>query len=185
MYRVTNLTSRTVILSDLRVEIGPKKNIDLEQVADRDAIDKSRDLRQAFSQKKLTLNNYSTIKIKKEPTSVSESMNEEKLANIIRKVMSEEMVNKNKQNPNSNIEDTVNRAVTNSVGSLISEIRDRINGFQPNKQPEESMISTEKLAEISQKSIEKISDSITTNDVQKTKKVKIINRRLDDLADEL
>ncbi len=54
-YIVHNLTERTIILSDLQVEIGPHKKINLEKIADRAAVDRSCDLKLALKTKRISL----------------------------------------------------------------------------------------------------------------------------------
>lgn len=192
MYIVHNTTSRTVMLSDLHAEIKPMAIIDLEKIAYRDAIDRSRDLRHALKTGRLQLGRHSVVRTREisddflnharqVEINQTSSIDEEKLARIVRQVVSEEMSKgSTKQTPsdNNDLED-----IKNSVGDLLSQIRDRINS--PEKSEERMNIDPEKFAEWSQKSVEKISEEIQTGGSNKHKKVQIINENLRDLADEL
>ncbi len=196
MYIIHNLTNRTVILSDLRVEIGPKRVLDLERVTARHSIDASADLREALYTKRLALGRHTLIRTKApkvvekvvERVIEKHSIDEEKLRELIKSTVSEQM---NKQQQHGDIEDKVKRAVSSSVGSLISDIRDTISNIQiaPQQQKTQTQdlnIDPEKFAELSQKSIEKISSDIETGGPVKTKTINIINKRdASDLANEL
>lgn len=190
MYIVHNLTNKTVILSDLRVEIGPRKVIDLERVAERITIERSRDLRQALNTRKLALTRHSVIKAPAKKTSEvqvvervvneSSSLDENRIAEIVRKAVADEM--KQKQ------DDTVQKAMATTMGGLVSQIRDQINSIQiPQQQDKQEPLPIDpaKFAEISQQSIERISEGIETSG-GKQKRINIINKTdISNLASEL
>lgn len=190
MYIIQNLTNKTIMIPDIRVEIGPRKIMDLEKVIERSSIDKSVDLKNAISSRHLALTRFSTISapisVRKESKIVEKSpepqnnLSEEKLNSIIRKAISDEI----KQRQDTNISDTVKNAIHSSVGELMSSIRSQINTV--NVPQVENSISAEKLAEISQKNVEKISQNIESSDQKIKPKVSIINKgNLNNLANEL
>lgn len=197
MYVIHNLTSKTIILADLRVEIGPRKVLNLEQVASRSAIDNSRDLKRALAEKRLALTRHSIIEAEKpversrviEKTTVQQ-IDERQLSRLIKQAVSEELSQyKDHPKQNPNIEKTIQKAIANNMGGLVDSIRDRINNVQVNqplqREPELS-IEPEKLAELSQKSVEKLSGEIETGGQNKAKSVRIINKKsATDLANEL
>lgn len=188
MFIVHNLTSHTVILSDLKLEIPPKKLVDLEKITDRSNIEKSRDLKQAFSTKRLALTRHSIIQEEPEKSKKhveKSNLDESKLVQIIKKAVSEEL----KSQQPDNRDETISKVIKNSLGDLVNSIRDKINSVQVVNQKDtsqQSLIDPGKLAEISQKSIEKMSENIETNNNQKAKKITIINKtNPNDLAGEL
>jgi hypothetical protein len=75
------------------------------------------------------------------------------------------------------------------MGGLVSSIRDQINNIRiekPDKEVEELPIDPKQFAEISQKSVQKISDEIETGGQNKAKQIRISNKKsASDLANEL
>lgn len=196
MYIVHNPTTKTIILSDLRAEIGPRKILDLEKITHRDAIDRSHALRQALNNNQLRLVKYSVVKThvhrQSEEPNIKiierDKLDDNRLKDIIRQTIVEEM-NKS-ANSNGNFEGTVKRVLSESVQDLKSSIRDQINNLNivPNKgqdQEYEDIIDPIKLAELKQQSIKKISEDIETNKKRENKKINIVNTKISDLADEL
>lgn len=109
------------------------------------------------------------------------SISEERLAEIIRKVVKEEI----KQEP-TDVGSAVENALNKTVGGLMTEIRDRINSVGPQADHKEPAIDPHRLAEISQKSVERLSEDIETSGSKNTKKkIQIINADLKNLANEL
>lgn len=196
MYIVHNMTTKTVILADLRAEIGPKKILDLEKVSHRDIIDRSHDLRQAIQSNRLRLIKYSVVKthaVAAKPDTPHETvkiiekdkLDDDRLRDLIKQAIAEE-IGRTRDDSDS-VEDTVTRIFRNGVKELQSSLRDQISnlnvsGNQP-KEIEESIIDPERLAELQQQSVNKI--EIETSGANQGKKVKIINTNLNDLADEL
>lgn len=184
MYIVHNTSGKTVMLVDLRAEIQPRGIIDLERIADRDMIDKSRDLRHALRTGVLQLGRHSVVYTQAKAVKAVEQepkFDEDRLASIIRQVVSEEM--KRDQTPTTPDIGQIKDAVTMSVNDLLSQIRERIN--TPQKETIETTIDPEKIAELSQKSIAKIAGDIKTGGADKQRKVQIINQNLRDLASEI
>jgi len=195
MFIVHNLTTRTIVLSDLRVEIGPRKILDLELVTDRNAIDGSFDLKKAIAQRRLALTRHSIIQIDKpaakpvqqviEKTTV-QKIDEAQLTRLIKQAVAEEL----QDQPQPDIEHTIQKAIVNNMGGLVSSIRDQINNIQIAK-PEKAEavdlpIDPKQFAEISQKSIQKISEDIETGGQNKAKQIRIVNKKsASDLANEL
>lgn len=198
MYIVHNLTNKTVILSDLKAEIGPRKILDLEKVAHRDAIDRSYNLRQAIDSNQLRLVKYSVVKTHAHPNQdvsdririiEKDKLDDNRLIDLIRQTITEEMGRN--QRPTENVEGAIKRVISSSVMDLKDAIRDQINnlsvpGGVVNKTPEEEQfIDPAKLAEMQQKSIKKMTEEIETGGKQESKKIKITNSNIRDLASEL
>ncbi len=198
MYIVNNITGKTVLISDLKAEIGPHKILDLEKVVDRASIDRSPNLRQALQTNRLRLVKHSVIKTKKqvvhenvkiiEKTIEREKIDEARLARLIRSVIQEEHTN------NKDIEDRVHKAIGGNLKEIVSDIRKEIqSGFSrvriesPKEKNivEESIVDPVKLAELQQNAIKKISEGIEISDTKKPKSIRLINKKLDDLASEL
>lgn len=184
------------MLSDLRAEIGPRKVLDLELVMERSAIERSRDLRQALHSNCLRLIKHSVIRTPEkivdppvrviEKTIEREKLDEKRLTKLIREVISDEM--QNAPDRPVDVEDQIKRAVGNSVGDLVGSIRDQINSLQINPREENTLdtpIDPRQLADLQQKSINKISENIETGGDSKTQKIRIINPNLRDLASEI
>lgn len=192
MYIVHNTSSKTVMLSDLRAEIKPMAILDLEKVAHREDIERSRDLKHALKTNKLQLGRHSvvrTVHIHDNTQPKDQGIDESRLASLIRQVVSEEMGKERQTNQvsqqNSNVDDM--KKVHDSVNELLMQIRDRINEPQssPKAEADETHLDPEKIAELSQRSVQQISSGIETGGSQKKKKVQIINDNLKNLADEL
>ena len=189
------------MLSDLKAEIRPRGILDLEKVVSRTAIESSRDLKHAIKSKRLQLGRHSVIKTKviAEPPQVIHTLektvekerefDEDRLANLVRSVIKEEGEKRpDLQPPQPSINEVVKDAVSNSVGELMNSIRDQISSIQPIKtdsQIDDIPIDPAKFAEISQKSVEKISENIETSGTTKAKKIKFRNKNIQDLADEI
>ena len=191
-----------MILSDLRAEIGPRRILDLEQIAHRDIIERSRDLKQAIKTNRLRLVKHSVVKTRKvakqpvpptiiektvvEKTIEKHKLDEERLRNLIRDTVADEIQKGNRED----IGETVRRAVGSGVKDLQDAIRNQLNNIHivspgEHQQSDEVNIDPEKLAELQQKSIERISDGIETSGPSKTRKVRITNSNVRDLANEL
>ena len=192
------MTGKTVLISDLKAEIGPHKILDLEKVVDRASIDRSPNLQQALQTNRLRLVKHSVIKTKKqvvreevkiiEKTIEREKIDEVRLASLIRSVLHEESIN------NKDIEDRVHKAIGGNLKEIVSDIRKEIqSGFSkvrvagPAEKTivEESIVDPVKLAELQQNAIRKISEGIEISDTKKPKSIRLVNKKLDDLASEL
>jgi hypothetical protein len=178
------------------VEIGPRKILNLEQVADRVAIDNSRDLKKALADRCLALTRHSIIETNchVEPKFVDrmagQQLDEERLSWLIKRAIADELgQHKSGTRKEPNIEETIQRAIVSNMGGLISSIRDEINSIRiakPEQKTTDLPLDPEKFAELSQKSIDKLSGEIETGGHKKAKEVRIINKKsTSDLANEL
>lgn len=192
MFVVHNLTNTTIRLPDLHLEIGPRRIMDLDEVATRDAIDRSQDLKIALRSKKLALSRHSVIHTEAAPVpsqpapAPEKSFDEQQLVKLVKNAVAEELQGHQKKDPD--LTETVRNAVASSVGGLLSSIRDQINSVNaaPPGEINQPVVAPEKLAEISQETVKKISEGIETGGPTKSKKINIINKRdVSDLADEL
>ncbi len=196
MFIVHNLTGKTITLSDLRVEIGPRKILDLELVTDRASIDASLDIKKALAQRILALTRHSIIQIDQpavQPSRIVEKttiqkIDEAQLSRLVREAVAQELQGQPKQQ-HPDIEQTIQKAIVSNMGGLVSSIRDQINNIQiagPKKTVDDLPIDPKKFAEISQKSIQKISEEIETGGQNKAKQIRIVNKKsASDLANEL
>ena len=190
MYVVRNLTKRTIILGDLKAEIGPYKMLDLEKVAHREDVSRSRDLRSALKSAMLRLMSNSVVKQKKEPEvkiveriiekhHTETTIDEARLEAIMRKILSE------KSTPPTQIQESI---PTDKILDAVAALQQKIDTLGTGK--EESLldmpgIDPERLADLQSKVIEEMSKNIETG-VRKTgKKVKLKDTNLSDLASEL
>ncbi len=195
MYIVNNLTSKTVILADIRAEIGPRKVLDLEMVIDRHKIDRSRDLRRAIQGKQIRIVKYSVVRVEKEHEEPKiqiikeriiekEKIDEERLTILI-----QEAVRNRSIEEKTEIEDRVSKAVSGGLKEILSSIREQLNSVKISSDAdivEDTLIDPELLANLKQKSIAKISEEIETSGGDTGKRIVIKNRRnIDDLASEL
>ena len=194
MYLIRNLTSRTIILSDIRAEIGPYKILDLERVIARRDIEGSANLRDALTSKQLQFVKQTVVQlpgshsdvVEKTETRVIErtiekhSLDEKRLKQLIREAV-KDMGHKS---PDTDIEKSVSNALTNSLGPLLESLR-KMGGL-----PEESIpgdvIDPKQLAELQQRAIERMSENIDSDSIKTRKKIRITNtQNLNDLANEL
>lgn len=189
------------MLSDLKAEIKPRAILDLEKVVTRTSIDDSCDLRNALTHKWLQLGKHSIIRTRAKappPPQIIErrietriekhigsELDEDKLAALIRQVVKEE-VQGNKP-ADINIGENLKGMVQSSIDTLISSIQDKIGDIQPQQgnEVEEVLIDPAQFAEISQRSVEKISKDIETSEPKKPKKINIRNKNIYGLAGEL
>jgi len=197
-YIVHNLTKRTIILSDLRAEIGPHKMLDLEKVAERNAIDRSYDLRTALTTKRLRLCSQGivskTVKpevlvvekiIEKhhhhETATNTQTLDEERLVALMTKIMRENQAAQPVAAPAVDSSDKILEAMS----ALQSKI-DSMGGDDPEGVGiGMAAIDPERLAELQAKAISKISEGIQTGIKKTGKKVILKNTNLGDLASEL
>lgn len=191
MYIVNNLTSNIVNISDLRVQIGPRQILDLEKVTDRMSIDRSVDLRKALDRKILRLVKHTLIKTNTEVKhkEVVEkiverpaSIDEEKLANLIRQVIKETKTEEKPQPQSDNNEANLKEFLK----TIRQDIQNQFNKTGSKEKNIDVEIDPAKLAELQQKSVEKVAESIEISDKKKSKAVKITNKNsVTDLANEL
>lgn len=177
MFIVRNLTSRTIILSDLNAEIGPHKILDLSKVAEMSRIEHSSYLKDSINRGILQVVKQTYIPVKQS------QIDEDKLKDLIREVMNEK--------GDVDIKKTVTDTVKNDLIPVIESIRDRINNIsvthsgQPADQIPEPSISPEKLAELQQKAIDQMSENLGGGESKQTKRIKLTNVNTKNFADEL
>jgi len=192
-YIVNNPTESTVILPDLKVEIGKNKIIDLEQMIDRESIEKSCHLKQAIKLKKLRLVRFTSVKleapVQPPPVQIVEktvtvekerALDEDKIVSLVKKIVDEQK---------SDIDTKLGNLVPD-ISNILSKFQDKIESISPTKRNDDFVdtgikVDQEKLAAAQQQSLDKMTNQIETND-SKHKKIKIINKKnLNDLADEI
>lgn len=175
MYTVRNLTDRVVTLSDIRVEIGPKRIVDLEQIVDRDKIDRSHTLRQALEQQILSVVKQTVVK-----THIQTGPKPE--IRVIERTI-ERTIEKHNETKMSDIEDKIQKTIEDTIKKSLSNLQIHQSNEQ---QVIETIIDPAKLAELQQLSVSKISENIETNVNKQNKKISIINtKNIKDLASEL
>ncbi len=193
MYVVRNLTKRTIILSDLRAEIGPLKMLDLEKVAHREAIERSADLRTALQSRRLRLMSNGVKSVPEKEIQVIEKitekiiekhiekpsedgMDEKKLEAMMRRILAEQT--KEPTSPKDN---------TNVILNAVAALKEQLANISSTKDGVSDMpdIDPVLFADLQSKAIEKISETIETGSKKVPKKVKLKNTRSTDLASEL
>lgn len=196
-YVVHNLTKRTIVLSDLRAEIGPQKMLDLEKVAERAAIDRSYDLRLALNTKRIRLCSQGIVSktVKPEVLVVekiiekhhhhkteikTEILDEARLAALMKKILLE----------NQPAPQQVTVAPIDSSQQILeamTALQQKIDAMGGDDNAELSMPSIDpvRLAELQAKAIDKMSADIETGIKKPGKKVILKNTHLGDLASEL
>lgn len=196
MYIVRNLTNRPVVLSDIRAEIGPHRIIDLENAVSRDNVERSNDLKQALLSKKLQFVKQTVIRapvihteqkvIEKTVEIHKSDFDENKLKEIVRSVMKEEL---NAANP-QNIDDTVQKAMSSGMSKVLDTLRDKLNSINiqtPASTPGyiDVPVDPGKLAEMQQRVVDNLSKDIDSNKIKQGKKIKLIDSNISDRAKEL
>lgn len=192
-YVVHNLTNRTIILSDLRAEIGPHKMLDLEKVAERAAVDRSYDLRLALNTKRLRLCSQGVVSKTSKPEVLvvekiiekhhhhhhgeQQGLDEARLAALMKKIIIE-----NQAAPQPVPVDS-----SEQILQAMSALQAKIDAMGDDGSSGTDMpsIDPEKLAELQAKAIDKISKNIETGIKKPGKKVILKNTHLGDLANEL
>lgn len=187
-YIVHNLTKRTIVLSDLRAEIGPHKILDLEKVAERTAIDRSYDLRAALNTSRLRLCSQGVVSktskpevhiveklVEKHHHHEQSSLDEGKIIELMKKVMMEHQPAVQVPDSSQQILEAMNalKAKLDGIGGKGDDIQDM------------PTIDPEKLAELQAKAIDEMSKNIETGIRKPGKKVILKNTKLGDLASEL
>lgn len=203
MYIVRNLTNKPIVLSDIRVEIGPYKIVDLESITSRDNIERSQALKQALKNRHLQFVKQTVIKVPSviPPSKVVEihksDLDEDKLKEMVRSVIKEQMEVSDEVRASSfaahehQIMQAVTRTVATGMDTVMDSIRDKLNSIVPQNiaDPRQSSIDISvdpsKLAEMQQKAVEKISQDIDTNKIKGGKRIKLIDHKISDLANEL
>jgi hypothetical protein len=188
MYIVRNLTNKPIVLSDIRAEVGPYRIVDLEQISTRGNIDRSSDLKAAISMKRLQFVKQTVIRVPEKISTPSPppevhkpALDENKLKEIVRSVLQEQL-----QTSGKPIEETVSKAISTSMSSVMDALRDKLNAVNVGAPaPVETHIDPSKLAEIQQKAVEKISRDISSDNIKQGKKIKLSDPNISDLAKEL
>jgi hypothetical protein len=193
---VKNITNRTIILSDINAEINARKILDLERVASIVEIERSYDLRHALKTNRLQLLKHNITRQDK-PRSVDvqvievekiverETLNEARLVELIKKAVAETTTQQKQPAPPASIDISKQAGQFNDI---LNDLRNKIANFQPGPDSQilEPIIDPKKLAEITNKSVDKISEEIESNTLRKSRKIKITpSKPLDDLAGEL
>ncbi len=197
------MTSRVIILSDLRAEIGARKTLDLESVSGRDKVDRSFDLRQALSTKRLRIvkqtvrkkpksrdhhHHYTTkviekiVEIPSAPVPQAPTLDEEKIALLIKGLLDKQKSTQAAQDPEQ----------LDQIADMIGSLKSQIDSLKLNQGASEDdsfldpSIDGEKIAAIQREAVDKMFKEIETESTRKPRKVAIVNRKnLSDLADEL
>lgn len=178
MYIVRNLTNRTVILADIRAEIGPYRILDLERVAQRSDIENSNDLRRSLENgpnRSLQFVKQTVVRLPDRASPrVEDKLDENRLKEMIEKTIKDQL----ESMPQNNLEDVIARAMTKAMGALQGKTT-------VTSEPIETEIDPEKLAEMQQRAIEKMSGEITTT-IRQGKRIKLQETKdLKNLANEL
>lgn len=197
-YIVHNLTKRTIVLADLRAEIGPQKMLDLEKVAERTAIDRSYDLKLALDTSRLRLCSRGVIsKTTKPEVQVVEKviekhhhhhqeaqqqnqLDEARIEALLKKIILENQTPAQtvvQQSPDSS------QQLLDMMDSLKQKIESM--GGKDSSETDIPSIDPEKLAELQARAIDKMSKGIETGNKKPGKKVILKNTNLGNLASEL
>jgi len=199
-YVVHNLTKRTIVLSDLRAEIGPHKMLDLEKVAERSAIDRSYDLRLALNTKRIRLCSQGVVSKTAKPEVLvvekiiekhhhhetqiqnnTQTLDEARLVALMKKVMLENQV---APQPAPVASTDSSQQILEAMNALNSKI-ESMGGEGSSDGVDMPSIDPVKLAELQAKAIGKLSENIETGIKKTGKKVILKNTRLGDLVNEL
>lgn len=196
MYIVRNLGHNTIVISDLRAEIGPFKVIDLEKIARREDIDRSHNLQECLHSKKLQLVKSSVVPVKTttetvervvERVVIQDHTNEQLIKNI-RQVIAEELPKHTKKGEHTTTTVTPDMSeINHKLEQMMSDLREQISSFVPaGQESTQPSISPEKIAEISEKPINKITQDFQTSTPPKQNKFVIKgNDKLHERAQEL
>ena len=199
-----NVSNRTVILPDIRAEIGPGKQFDFAKIARIIDIERSRDLFTAIKAKllKFVKKSVNKIKVEKPPSEdVFKRLMEEAVAEAIKKSSeSKQVIDMTK------IKETVERQIAASLkkqqqapdNDKISEKLDNLIQMMSKSggstgmagsagdadKVAEPQVSLEDLASITQKGVQNVASEIKSSGDNKPKKIKLDTRAID-LAKEL
>ena len=187
-YIIHNLTKRTIVLSDLRAEIGPHKMLDLEKVADRGRIERSYDLRTALNTSRLRLCSQGVVsKTSKPEVQIVEKViekhhhHEQQTLDEARLIVLIQQALKGQNKPQPQIDSS--QQILDAMADLQRKIE--VIGGDSVKNLDLPSVDPAKLAELQAKAIDKMSENIETGNTKTGKKVILKNTRLDDLASEL
>ena len=192
------MTRSTVVLSDIKAEIGPQKLLDLEKVAKISAIQSSHDLRTALKSSVLKLVRQEVVRIapaplpevrivevekviekhhhhhNPAPAPDNPGLDEAKILSIMRQVMNEGK--KSDQTDDMKLVLSAMQSLQDKMSNINSG-SDKLDNTMPDIDPK-------KFAEMQAKAIESI--KIETSNTEKLKKIVIkTEKKLGDLASEL
>jgi len=208
MFLVQNTTRRTIILSDIRTEIGPRKVIDLERIVERQDLDKSRDLAFALKNKQLAIfrrtiihnkEGKQTIKMVPDADIVeniikNHTISESKMRELIKDVLSESKQETIKEEEKTKKTDTViDPEIQNSLQKLLKVVENIQSRPQQViiKEKEDKLdsnlsIDPAKLAELQKEPVKKLHDQLKGSTGKKSRKIKLDNfKDISKLANEL
>lgn len=208
-FTVYNPTPKTVILSDLGIEIGKHKFLNLERVRDRSDLSSSKDLADAIRTNRLAVMNKETQFTphgKKVTKLVPESGDSIKRLKA-KAVEKPPVVIKSKKKKQNNAIDTdaigdkVAASLAKTMGPLVKALQEGISelkesgrnqGSAATNSGEEldvsnlSQIDLQKIAEFHQDSIRKMSDEIESQSKSTKEKISLDEKNsISDIADEL
>lgn len=190
MFEVFNLTNTTVIIPDLRIEIGPRQSFDLTLAASREDISNSKHLQTAIATKKLGLGRHTVIIRNNEPPappSLPVGVDENKIKSILRDILSEQ-----KQ---ADVELTIQQAISSNMNPLLDALQKKIDNIGPavvvQSVDNASVVSGSspvvdpaKIAEIQQKSLENMTQGMESSEQKPYQKI-VIKSNLKNIADQL
>lgn len=184
MYQVKNLTSRVVVLSDLRAEIGSHKELDLEKIchyADIDRSMRSGNLRRAIDNGTLVVVKETNIQPKAEVRVVEKvverNIDTNQLKKAIREVISEQK--------STNSEDAIIKAVIQGLGPYLESLQAGA-GIVKEEKVIKPLMDDEKFAEFQMKAVDKMTESIETAPTKQVKKFTLeTKKKLNDLLEDM
>ncbi len=175
--------------------------LDLEKVADRDAIDRSYDLRTALGTKRLRLCSQGVVSSSPKPEvhviektiekhhhhhteehHHKEEFDETRILAMMRAVMKE---HQQPQQPQQPVVAGDNKQVLDAVAALQQQIQSMGGAEGSSNSDLMPSIDPEKLAELTAKAVDKITNNIETGNKKQSKRVVLKNTNLSSLADEL
>ena len=167
MYLVLNVTNSVVFLADIRVEIPPRKTVDLERVVGLDNIRRSNDLKIALESKRIAL-----AHIDKAESKTNKVEKKEDVKSIIKEILKEHN-NDTKEEIKQILKDAIS-SLSNTGNTKKDVIKNDID------------IDPEKLAKISSIGINSISSKMESSEnFENNSQINIVNKNYKKIIDEL
>ena len=182
MYLIVNTTKQTVIISDIKITLGPRQGIDLDRFISREDINKSKCLKSLFSKGILQVKN-------KDEKNIDEIQKEElpqKTDNLDIEQMKQDIIKGVKE---SLIETLPSQSQNNGISkdeliSILSSFVGKNNIDVSNKNKEDNLINNDVLSDIHKRTIYRVSKKVEKSEIN-YQKVNSEDKTIDNSISEL
>lgn len=183
MYFIVNTTKQTVIISDIKITLGPRQGIDLDRFVTRENTNRSQCLKSLFSKGILQIKSKDEKNIeekieKEEIPKNTESLDIEQMKQDIIKGVKESLIGNLPSQPQNN------GISKDELISILSSFVGKNNIDVSNKNKEENSINDDVLSDIHKRTIDRVSKKVEKSEIN-YQKVNSEDKTIDNSISEL